>query len=61
MVKVLVALVARFKVQLAELAGAAGVVYGVSLFSGRAAVVAGGVAVLAKSMEWDITDRDGGP
>lgn len=54
MVKTLLALLRSSKVALAELAGAGTVVYGVDQLHRPAAVIVAGVAVLAKSVEWDL-------
>lgn len=54
MVKTLLTLLTAGRVVLAELIGAALVVYGCALIATPLAFVVGGAAVLAKSIEWDL-------
>jgi hypothetical protein len=57
MVKTLLRVARASKTTVAEIAGAGVIVYGVAQYSGPAAWIVAGVAVLAKSMEWDLDEK----
>ena len=61
MVKTLLVVIRSVRTSALEFAGAAAIVAGTAQFSHGAAWIVGGVAALAKSMEWDLARREGPP